>query len=117
MPDNNLPQKVYDLERKIEDMRRYIDERIRMHDHNGNDAQRVNADDLLGEVSGGTSALNPQTPSGTIDGSNTSFTISGTISLVTQNGKVLDPSAEWTVSGTTLSLTIAPDTGDSLYAY
>lgn len=50
MPDNNLPQKVYDLERKVEDNRRYIDERIRMHDHNGNDAQRVSADDLLGEV-------------------------------------------------------------------
>lgn len=68
-------------------------------------------------TSGSGGALNPQVPSGTIDGSNDTFTITGTIQMVTQNGKVLDPSTEWSVSGTTLTLTVAPDPGDSLYAY
>lgn len=93
---------------------------IPFHTHDGVNSPRIKYTNLIGAPSGGgggSTSLNPQIPAGLINGVNVTFTISGTISLVTQNGQVLDPTTQWTVAGTTLTLVVAPLTGDSLYAY
>jgi hypothetical protein len=64
-----------------------------------------------------------ETPGGTINGSNTAFTVASTpqnssLELVL-NGVVLEPGAgnDYTVSGTSITMLFAPATGDKLRAY
>lgn len=60
-----------------------------------------------------------ETPSGTVNGSNTSFTLANTppsgIDLF-QDGIYLTPTTDYSVSGTTITMVTAPATGQSLYA-
>lgn len=71
---------------------------------------------------GGGSSYSPvaQVPGGTINGTNTTFTLTGTPatgSLIFQwNGQVLQPNVGYTLSGSTVTTTIAPPSGSSLYA-
>lgn len=54
---------------------------------------------------------------GTCNASNVTFTLPHSISegeFVTQNGLVLNPTLDYTVSGTTLTMVLAPKTGDVL---
>lgn len=64
-----------------------------------------------------------ETPTGTVNGSNTAFTIANTpqnssLELVL-NGMVLEPGAgnDYTISGTAITMLFAPATGDKLRAY
>jgi hypothetical protein len=70
-----------------------------------------------------TDHVNNETPSGTINGSNTAFTLTsapqnGTLQLFL-NGIVLEPGAgnDFTISGTAITMLFAPLTGDKLRAY
>lgn len=66
-----------------------------------------------------------ETPGGTINGSNTSFTLahapanSGTALELTLNGVTLEPGTgnDYTISGSTITMLFAPVTGDKLRAY
>jgi len=69
-----------------------------------------------------------ETPTGSVNGSNTSYTLantpangkSGTNSVMLYlNGQLLEPGAgnDYTISGTTITTTFAPVTGDKLRAY
>jgi len=54
------------------------------------------------------------TVSGTINGSNVTFTVSNTILtalVLFLNGVPLQPSVDFTTSGTTITMTVAPDAG------
>jgi len=65
-----------------------------------------------------------ETPSGTINGSNTSFTlantpITGSVHLY-KNGQLLSPTTDYTISGSTITMVIAPTSTphlDKLLAY
>lgn len=67
-----------------------------------------------------------ETPSGTVNGANTSFTLANTPNtnvtnplMVYLNGELQEPGAgnDYTVSGTTLTMLAAPATGDKLRVY
>jgi len=65
-----------------------------------------------------------ETPSGTIDGSNTSFTLANTPSPTSSlqlfyNGQLLTSGSgnDFTLSGTTITMSFAPETGSTLLAY
>ena len=67
-----------------------------------------------------TDFITNETPSGSIDGSNTTFTLantpeSGTVTLYL-NGLLIDPGDDYTISGATITMTTAPVTGDKLRA-
>jgi hypothetical protein len=55
---------------------------------------------------------------GTKNGSNTAFTITrtGTLVMIMWNGMVLDEGVGYTKSGTAITMTYAPESGDSLEA-
>lgn len=63
-----------------------------------------------------------ETPGGTVNGTNTAFTLvstptaSGTV-VLTQNGLVLVQGTDYSISGSSLTLTTAPVIGQNLYAY
>jgi len=65
---------------------------------------------------GTSTSLTPfsQTPTGTINGSNTAFTLahSPIILFLTRNGVQLVAGTDYTLSGTNLTMTAAPQTGD-----
>lgn len=82
--------------------------------------------DLLGTQPGGggsgdlttTNFVFNEVPSGTVNGSNTAFTIantptSGTLSVY-RNGLRMKNIVDYTFSGTTLTFVVAPETGDEL---
>lgn len=58
-----------------------------------------------------------QAPSGTINGTNTvfTFTVSPSLLFFTYNGQLLTPGVGYTLSGNTVTLTTAPQIGDTLY--
>lgn len=58
-----------------------------------------------------------QTPSGTINGINASFTfsVSPTLLFFTYNGQLLTPGVGYTLAGNTVTLTVPPHIGDTLY--
>lgn len=58
-----------------------------------------------------------QAPSGTINGANTvfTFTVSPSLLFFTYNGQLLTPGVGYTLSGNTVTLTAAPQIGDTLY--
>jgi hypothetical protein len=66
-----------------------------------------------------------ETPSGSINGSNTSFTLanapanSGAALELILNGQTLEPGSgnDFTISGSTITMLFAPATGDKLRAY
>jgi hypothetical protein len=63
-----------------------------------------------------------EVPTGTIDGSNAAFTLTNTPRPITamllfQNRIFLRPNIDYTVAGTTLTLTVPPETGASLVAF
>lgn len=74
-----------------------------------------------GGVGGSTWSYN-EIPSGVIDGNNTAFVLAHTpnpswIQLF-QNGVLLEPDAnDYAISGTGITMTFAPETGDKLRAY
>lgn len=68
------------------------------------------------EEGGSGSGANPQTPSGTIDGNNTSFTVTGALNNLFVNGAFQTPNVDYTFSGGTISFTIAPPVGSVIYA-
>ena len=60
-----------------------------------------------------------ETPSGTVNGSNTAFTISqtpveGEAVMVFLNGLLQKRTTDWTLSGTTITFTVAPATSSTL---
>lgn len=70
---------------------------------------------------GGTIAYS-ETPSGTVNGSNVTFTLANTPPaaagvMVVLNGVVQYQGIDYTVSGTTITFTSAPATGSSIFAY
>lgn len=67
-------------------------------------------------ASGG-ATLNPQVPVGVIDGSNVTFTVTGTIQLLFLNGAFQTPAGtDYTLSGTTITYVNPPPTGSNHYA-
>lgn len=65
--------------------------------------------------------VNDETPSGSINGSNTSFTLantptSGTLDLFMNGIRLKGGSNDYAISGNTITMTTAPVTGDTLYA-
>lgn len=63
------------------------------------------------------SAMNPQVPSGTIDGANVTFTVSGTITFLFLNGAFQTPAGvDYTLSGSTVTFVNPPPSGSGLYA-
>lgn len=64
-----------------------------------------------------------ETPSGSINGANTAFTLASTpiqsSLMLILNGQVLEPGAgnDYTISGTAITMLFAPATGDKLRAY
>jgi hypothetical protein len=65
--------------------------------------------------------LHVESPSGTINGSNVTFTLSETPShsdgvYVFQDGLMLIPTTDYSVSGTTITMVTAPANGQSLLA-
>lgn len=71
---------------------------------------------LLTETGGSGSGANPQTPSGVIDGNNTSFTVVGALNNLFLNGAFQTPNIDYTFSAGTISFTVAPVRGSVLYA-
>jgi hypothetical protein len=62
-----------------------------------------------------------ETPTGTVDGANTSFTLSATpvydkALFVYQNGLIQRQGTDYTISGTSISFTDAPNSGTRIYA-
>ena len=70
------------------------------------------------ETGGSGSGANPQTPSGAVDGSNTTFIVTGALNNLFVNGSFQTPNIDYTYnSGThTISFTIAPPPGSVIYA-
>ncbi len=66
-------------------------------------------------VSSGAGSLTPLTPSGAVNGTNQTFTVSGTVNtlMLYLNG-IQQPSAAYTYSSPTITLTSAPQPGDTL---
>ena len=64
------------------------------------------------------SGANPQTPSGTIDGSNTSYTVTGALNNLFLNGAFQTPGIDYTYNaGThTISFTVPPTKGSVIYS-
>jgi hypothetical protein len=61
-----------------------------------------------------TSTIYSETPSGTIDGSNVTFTTAHTINTVYSfaiNGQYIHPTVDYTTSGVTITFVVAPDAG------
>lgn len=62
-----------------------------------------------------------ETPSGSVNGSNTAFTLAHTPTsgslLLFRNGLLQDSGADYTLSGSSVTMTTAPDTGDILRAW
>jgi len=84
----------------------------------------VRVDGTSTPCGGGTGFVDGETPSGTIDGSNSSFTLSGTPTpsaslLLYRNGLLQKQSLDYTLSGGTVSFTASavPQTGDVLAAF
>ena len=72
-------------------------------------------------IEDGTFFVVGETPTGTIDGANTSFTIASapapaTSLVVILNGMVMTLTEDYTLSGTTLSMVVAPLTNSILRA-
>jgi hypothetical protein len=65
--------------------------------------------------------VDAEIPSGTINGSNTAFTVvnapnPSTSIRIYVNGVRLRPTTDYTISGTSLTMVWVPQTGDWLYA-
>lgn len=86
----------------------------------GNLTDCIRVDGSTFPCTGGTPGYNDaETPTGAINGTNTVFTISAapnpTASLaVYKNGQLLRSTSDYTLSGTTITMTTAPRTGDAL---
>jgi hypothetical protein len=70
---------------------------------------------LVDTASSTGTAVNDETPSGTIDGANKVFTLAhaplaGTLQLFL-NGQFVHPTAEYTLAGSTITFVTAPDVG------
>lgn len=64
------------------------------------------------------SGANPQTPSGAVNGSNVTFTVSGSITALFVNGQFMTPGGvDYTLSGTTITMITAPPTNSVIYAF
>jgi len=74
-------------------------------------------DSIVTNGSGNSMVL--EIPSGTVNGSNTVFTLSQTplnnVVIVTLNGLAQTKTTDYTVSGTTVTFTVAPETGTVVY--
>lgn len=86
----------------------------------------VNAKGLITAAANGTGGATPtpysETPSGTINSSNVTFTLANTPAsnngvIVILNGVVQYNGTDYTVSGTTITFTTAPVTGSTIFAY
>lgn len=80
---------------------------------------RTSTSNFISKMENGTFFYRNETPVGTINGSNTDFTLeetpNPTTSLeVTVNGSEMSLTEDYTLSGDTLSLIIAPPTGSIL---
>ena len=66
---------------------------------------------------GGGASLNPQTPVGTINGSNATFTITGILNALFLNGAFQTPGGvDYTLAGTTITYVSAPPAGSNHYS-
>lgn len=73
-----------------------------------------------GKILGAGDAVS-EAPSGSVNGSNVTFTLSGTpasaaVLVLRLDGLCLTPTADYTISGTTVTLSVAPATGQVLRA-
>lgn len=74
------------------------------------------------DTASSTTFVDDETPSGTINGSNTSFTLANSPNpaaslMLFKNGQKLEPGGlDYTLSGATITATVAPKTGDVLTA-
>lgn len=68
------------------------------------------------ETGGGGAAANPQTPSGTVDGSNTIFTVTLPLNNLYVNEGFQTPNVDYTLSGTTITFVVAPPKNSVIYA-
>lgn len=78
-----------------------------------------NNGDKVGNISNSSSWVFNEAPSGSVNGSNTTFTTSGTPAglILSKNGVVMKPGgADYTLSGSTITMTSAPATGAVLLA-
>lgn len=66
---------------------------------------------------GGGGTLAFEIPSGSINGSNVTFTVSNTPAFVTLNGAVITLDTDYTHSGGTITMTVAPPTDSILRSY
>ena len=72
----------------------------------------------LNSSGGGTAvALSVETPSGTVNGSNTAFTVTNDPSLVTVNGQAMSITDDYTYSDPIITFVTAPETGSVLRSY
>lgn len=71
---------------------------------------------ILTETGSSGGGANPQIPSGTVDGNNTSFTYTGTLNNLFVNGAFQTPNIDYTASAGTISFTIAPPKGSVIYS-
>ena len=79
---------------------------------------------LQAEIDSGTGTAgdwNAETPSGPVNGSNTVYTLTSTPSdpealILTVNGLLQYQPGDYSVSGTTITMTYAPATGSTLFA-
>lgn len=75
---------------------------------------------VITAIGGGGGGLVPasQAPSGAIDGSNTTFTLSNApvLLFLDLNGLQMTPGVDYSLTGTTITMTTIPQTGDSLFA-
>lgn len=95
----------------------FVGASVTVTDDSGNDATVVTI------TGASVTWANNETPSGTINGINTSFSLAHTpnpswIQLYL-NGVILEPGAgnDYTLSGTSITMLFAPETGDKLRAY
>lgn len=88
----------------------------------GTNIKTVNGSSILGSgnlvVGSSVTPVSGETPTGTINGTNPTFTIahtpiSGSVSVFI-NGLMERPTTDWTISGTTLTMIDIPATGDNL---
>ena len=80
---------------------------------------RTQGSNIIQAIEDETFFVEDETPTGTIDGSNTSFTLAGTPAPtnsleVRVNGMVMTLTEDYTLSGDTLTLGTAPPTGSIL---
>lgn len=62
-------------------------------------------------------SIQSEIPVGSVDGSNATFTVTNTVAFLTVNGQVMTLNVDYTLSGNTITMSVAPPTGSILRSY